>query len=183
VRGAASAPSTRTAGFTLIEILVAMTIIGVLSVMLVVVMAPGDTTLARTEARRLAALLELALAEARAGGQSIAWSPVEGGYTFWRRAEDGEWTRFPDDSPYKRRSLPAATQLRDVQVDARALAPGERVLLSPYGLSGAIQATIAGGNMSFTLRGGPLGRIAQESEPVAGANARSPSAAPRLHPG
>lgn len=183
MRGADGAPPERNAGFTLIEILVAMTVVGVLSVMLVIVTGPGDATLARTESRRLAALLELALAEARANGRSIAWSPVEGGYTFWRRADDEEWTNFPDDSPYKRRTLPAATKLRDVLVDARALAPGERVVLSPYGLSGAIQATIAGGNMSFILRGGPLGRISHESEPIAGANARPPSATPRLHPG
>ena len=43
-------------GFTLVEILVSMAIIGVLSVMLVVVTAPSDAASARTEARRLAAI-------------------------------------------------------------------------------------------------------------------------------
>ena len=67
--------AARCSGFTLIEILVAMAIISVLSVVLVLAAAPGEATHARTEARRLAALLELALGEARANGQSIAWSP------------------------------------------------------------------------------------------------------------
>ena len=53
-------PGARSAGFTLIEILVTMVIIGVLSVVLVLAAAPGEATQARTEARRLAALLELA---------------------------------------------------------------------------------------------------------------------------
>ena len=65
----------RRAGFTLIEILVAMAIVGVLAAILVLVAAPGEATQARNEARRLAALLELTFGEARASGQSIAWSP------------------------------------------------------------------------------------------------------------
>ena len=149
----------RRAGFTLIEVLVAMAIIGVLSVVVVLAVAPGEATHARTEARRLAALLELALAETRASGQSIAWSPAPEGYAFLRRGEDGEWQGFPADSPYRRRSLPTGVTLGAVQLDAQTLRPGERIVITPYGLGGAIQATIAGGGASITLRGGALGRV------------------------
>jgi hypothetical protein len=165
----------------LIELLVAMCIIGVLSAMLVVVAQPGDATLARKEARRLAALLELALAETRASGRSIAWSQVPGGYAFWRRAEDGEWIAFPEDSPYRPRALPGATLLRDVRVDEQPLAPGERIVLTPYGMSGAIEATLAGGGTSIVLRGGALRRISLQPESHA-RNAVDPSAGrPRIH--
>jgi len=149
----------RRAGFTLIEILVAMAIIGVLSVVLVLAAAPGEATHARTEARRLAALLELALSEARAGGQSIAWSPTPDGYAFLRKGEDGEWQGFPADSPYRRRSLPAGVSLGAVQLDAQPLRSGERIVITPYGLGGAIRATIAGGGASITLRSGALRRV------------------------
>jgi general secretion pathway protein H len=175
--------SARGAGFTLIEILVAMAVIGVLSAMLLFVAAPGEATLARQEARRLAALLELALAEARANGQSIAWSPVPGGYAFWRKAGDGEWVGFPDDSPYRRRSLPANTLLQEVLVDAQPLRTGERIVLSPYGLSGAIQATVAGGGASVTLRGGPLRRISLVPDLHARTDARRNVEMPRIHAG
>jgi general secretion pathway protein H len=149
----------RRAGFTLIEILVAMVIIGVLSVVLVVAASPGEASHARTEAHRLAALLELALAEARASGESIAWSPSPDGYVFLRKGEDGEWHGFPADSPYRRRSLPAGVSLGAVQFGAQPLKTGERIVITPYGLNGAIQATIAGGGRSITLRGGALGRV------------------------
>jgi general secretion pathway protein H len=173
----------RTAGFTLIEILVSMAIVGVLSATLVFVAAPGDARLAKTEARRLALLLELALADARAGGQSIAWAPAQDGYTFWRKADDGEWRRFPEDSPYRRRQFPGAILLRQVRFDTRALAADERVILSRHGLGGALQATITGGNASFTLRGGAFGRIALTSDIAPGAHAKLPAEGPRLHPG
>jgi general secretion pathway protein H len=175
--------AARRAGFTLIELLVAMCIIAVLSAMLVFVAEPGDATLARKEARRLAALLELALAETRASGHSIAWSPVAGGYTFWRKADDGEWVSFADDSPFGRRSLPGGTSLREVLVDALPLAPGERVVLSPYGLSGAIRATLSGGGARVTLRGGALRRILLLPEPHAHADARPSAPQPRIHAG
>jgi general secretion pathway protein H len=167
----------RRAGFTLIEILVTMVIIGVLSVVLVLAAAPGEASHARTEARRLGALLELALGEARASGQSIAWSPAPDGYAFLRKGEDGEWRGFPADSPYRRRALPAGVSLGAVQFDAQPLRPGERIVITPYGLGGAIQATIAGGGTSITLRGGAFGRVTLDP------SALLHDEKPRLHAG
>ena len=173
---------TRQAGFTLIEILVTMVVAAVLSAMLVIVASPSAATQARTEGRRLAALIELALAEARASGQSIAWSPVAGGYAFFRRAEDGGWVAFADDSVYRRRSLPDGVLLRDVTVEAHPLREGERIVMSPYGLAGAIAATVAAGDAGFTLRGGPLGRVSLV--PVdARDDARTQAERPRIHAG
>jgi type II secretion system protein H len=149
----------RECGFTLIEILVAMVIVTVLSAMLVFVATPSAATKAREEARRLAALLELAIAEARAGGQSIAWSPAADGYRFLRRGDDGEWTAITGDSPYRQRALPDGVQLRDVTFAARPLREGERIVISPYGLAGAIAATISAGDAAFSLSGGPVGRV------------------------
>jgi general secretion pathway protein H len=173
----------RCPGFTLLEILVAMAIIGVLSVTLLVVAAPGDAAAARTEARRLAALLELAYAETRATGQTIAWSPVPGGYAFWRRGNEDAWLRFPDDSPYRRRTLAAGTRLDEVRIDGQALAPAQRVLFSPYGLKGALEAHITGGRAEYTLRGGALGRISVQSDSEAGDDAHPNPAQFRVHPG
>lgn len=174
---------TRHAGFTLIEILVVMCIIGVLSAMLVFVARPGEATLARQEARRLAALLELGLAETRASGESIAWSPVQDGYAFFRKSLEGEWVGFPDDSPYRRRSLPAGTALRTVQLDAQPLGAEERIVIAPYGLGGTFQATVSGGGASVTLRGGALRRITLVPEPDPRGEAPPRAERPRIHAG
>ena len=172
----------RQSAFTLIEVLVVVAIIAAASAILVLAALPSDATRARTEARRLATLLELAIAEARAGGQSIAWSPVPEGYAFYRRAEDGEWKEFEADSAYRRRALPEGVMLRDVAVESRLLREGERVVMTPYGLAGTIVATIASSQTSFTLRGGPLGRVSL-APAEAREDARTEFDRPRLHAG
>lgn len=155
--GAGPAPA---AGFTLIEVMVVVLIIGILATVLVIVAAPGDAATADREARRLAALLELAMGESRASGQSIAWSPERDGYSFWRRTDDGDWTRYPESSVYRQRSLPGNTALGEVRVDGREVPPGERVTFSPYGLRAAIRATLGAGNAQVVLEGSALGRVA-----------------------
>ena len=154
-----SVPRTRNRGITLIETLVVLAIIAALSLMLVGVAAPGEATLLEREARRLAALLELGLSEARASGRGLAWSPERTGYTFWHKTDDGEWARFPDSSIYRRRSFEGKTELRDVLLDGRGLRPGERVELLPYALPGTLELTIAAGDAQIALRGSALGRI------------------------
>jgi type II secretion system protein H len=143
----------------LIEVMVVVVLIAVLSSMVVLATLPNEGAQAEREARRLASLLELSLAEARASGRTIAWSPEGGGYSFWQRSGEGEWTRYPDTSIYRQRVFGGNTEFRRVLVDARELAPGDRVILSPYGSRGLIEATIAGGQAQFILRGGVVGRI------------------------
>ena len=158
-------------------------IIAALSSMLVIVAMPGDAAQVDKEARRLAALLELASAEARAGGQSIAWSPESDGYSFWQRTDDGEWARFPETSVYRHRSFAGRAEFREVLFDARVLPQGDLITLSPYGTRGLIEATIGSGNAQITLRGGVLGRISLQRDSEGGAGNGRPVADPRLHPG
>ena len=63
-------------GFTLIEVMVVMAIVGI--AMAVVSLALRDPTATRLEreATRLAALLEMARAESRASGLTVRWLPV-----------------------------------------------------------------------------------------------------------
>jgi len=173
----------RSVGFTLIEILVVMCVIGVLSVTLVFSIAPSGPAQARTEARRLATLLELALAESRATGRGIAWSPAPEGYEFLRPGDDGEWRSFAADSPYRRRALPAGVTLEAVQLDAQPLRAGERIVITPYGLGGAIRATIEGGGERIVLRGGVVGRIEVETAAGKQRNGDLHDESARIHAG
>jgi len=160
-----------------------MCIIGVLSVWLVLAAAPDRTADTKTEARRLATLLELALSEARATGRRIAWSPAPDGYAFLRPTEEGEWREFPADSPFRHRTLPEGVSLADVQLDAQPVRSGERIVIAPYGLSGAIRATLAGGSTSITLRGGALGRITLEPGGASQGSGLTHDESPRIHAG
>lgn len=150
---------THSRAFTLIEMLVVLAILAALSALVVGMAAPGDASLAGREARRLSALLELGLSEARAGGPPMAWSAEHGGYAFWRRASDGAWERWPDDSVYRSRSLAGHAQLQEVSLDGRRVPPGERIELLRYGVGGRLEIVVAGGEARFTLQGGPAGRV------------------------
>ena len=138
----------RSEGFSLVELMVVVCILAVLSAAFVVGVTPTEAARAEREARRLAALLELAAAEARASGEMLAWSAERSGYSFWRKGDDGEWLRFPDTSPYRRRAL-----------EANVTIEGGNVALTPYGLQAPFETTVSGGNTRIIVRSGALGRV------------------------
>jgi len=137
-------------GFTLLEVLVVVAIIVICSSLLMIAM-PGEAALADKEARRLAALVEAATSEARASGQPIAWTAERTGYSFWQRSEEGEWQRFPSESPYRTRTLGGAIAVE-----------GAAVTLMPYGLQPPFEAVIRSGGTQIILRSGALGRVSLE---------------------
>jgi general secretion pathway protein H len=137
-------------GFTLLEVLVVVAIIAVCSSLLIIAM-PGEGALADREARRLAALVEAATAEARASGQPIQWTAERTGYSFWRRSEEGEWQRFPSESPYRTRTLGGAIAIE-----------GAALTLTPYGLQAPFEAVIRAGATQIILRSSALGRVTLE---------------------
>ena len=69
-------------GFTLVELLVVVTIIGIASAGVVMSLRSAQDAALEREALRLAALLEGARARARASGQTIRWWPTEAGFHF-----------------------------------------------------------------------------------------------------
>ena len=72
----AGAFAKATRGFTLIEVMVVMAIVGIaMAVVSLALRDPAATRLER-EATRLAALLEMARAESRASGLTVRWLPV-----------------------------------------------------------------------------------------------------------
>ncbi|WP_225204574.1 GspH/FimT family protein [Novosphingobium huizhouense] len=84
-----SRPAPRRSGFSLVEMVVVLLVMGVLA-SAVVLMLPGDADVLRREAERFAARVSAARDEAIAGGAPVAVVVSEAGYYFEKR-EAGAW--------------------------------------------------------------------------------------------
>lgn len=69
-------------GFTLLELLVVISIIALATAGVSIAMRDSGQTLVEREAARLAALLESARAQSRAGGMPVRWRADAGGFRF-----------------------------------------------------------------------------------------------------
>jgi general secretion pathway protein H len=73
----------RVAGFTLLELLVVLVILGIAASGVSLALRDSDSTLLDQEAARLVTLLEAARAESRATGNALHWVATDrGGHTF-----------------------------------------------------------------------------------------------------
>lgn len=121
------------AGFTLLEMLIALVIAAVAIASVTLALKPDDRRILADEADRLALLMEQAREETALGGLPIAWVASEHGYEFQQRelAETGaNWQVIRGDDLLRPRSLPTGMLIRAVRVDQIELAQGERVALS-----------------------------------------------------
>ena len=71
-----------TRGFTLIEMLVVLMIMGLMVGLVSAIARPDDRALLQVEATRLAALLDFAAEHSRLTGKSIAWTANGPDYRF-----------------------------------------------------------------------------------------------------
>ncbi|MDH3980262.1 MAG: type II secretion system minor pseudopilin GspH [Gammaproteobacteria bacterium] len=114
-------PAGRAAGFTLLELMVVMVLIGIIFSFAMLSMGGDDLAeLMEQEARRLETLLSLASDEAVIRGDELAMRFEEGGYEFMVLAADG-W-RAADDGLLKSYRLPDGIELQlDVSGDLPVL--------------------------------------------------------------
>ncbi|CAB3703007.1 hypothetical protein LMG22037_03608 [Paraburkholderia phenoliruptrix] len=83
-------------GFTLLEMMVVLVIAGLLVSLTALTMTRNPRTDLNEEAQRLALLFESAGDEAQVRAHPIAWQPLDGGFRFDMRTEDG-WRPLRDD--------------------------------------------------------------------------------------
>lgn len=157
----------RQRGFTLIEILVVLVIIGVMVGLVGVRLMPGDDRVVATEAQRLALLLEQARDQAVASGMPLAFSAEQDGYHFWVLDEDNQWAPYVGDDLLRDRTLASGVRLLALQVNQASLAAGERLLFLPSGSSAPFTADLALNAAHARIRGDSLGRVRVETQPDA----------------
>ncbi|MDD5366734.1 MAG: prepilin-type N-terminal cleavage/methylation domain-containing protein [Gallionellaceae bacterium] len=127
----------RGAGFTLLELLVALVVMAIGVSGAVLAFRPDPGRQLGQEAERLALLLEQAEDESYLGGVPLAWVAREDGYEFQRRelTVDGPgWLTVRGDDLFHPRLLPALARIQEVRADGRDLGLGDRVMLGGQGI-------------------------------------------------
>jgi len=116
----------RSAGFTLLELLVVVAIIGIAALTVTLSVGSREGRLVDEETARLGALFRLAQDEARVTGRTLVWEADLGGYRF--RAADGEpLADAAGDGMLRARAWPFEV----TQVDAAPIVFGREPLLTP----------------------------------------------------
>lgn len=112
----------RSRGFTLIEILVVLVIIGLMTSAVVLMGTDNRSEIARAEIEQAQAKLKLALEEAQLHGIEMGLVATETGYEFVTFGRD-RWGAIADDAAYQRHLLPDGFELA-LQIEGFPLAEG-----------------------------------------------------------
>ena len=147
-------------GFTLLEMLVALVVAGIMLSLATLNLMPSAQSMLRDESRRLAFLLENGAMASQAGGQSLAWSGSGNSYRFWKRTKEGEWLRIERDNLLHPRALPQDVHIGEVSFDGRRLEPGSLLILSPELASKRFKVNLRNGELTSGIVGDGLGKVA-----------------------
>jgi type II secretion system protein H len=145
---------TGTRGFTLVEILVVVAIVGIVLVVVAPNLFPTDAEIARRETSNVALALERARDEAWFGGRATALSFEPGRMREWHLAGQA-WK--PDDDNATRLSSELAVER--VSVDGQDLKPGERLLFLADGLGSPFAVSLRLRGIAWSVEGDAAGAI------------------------
>jgi len=152
----------RAQGFTLLELLVVLVIMGLTVGLVSAVVRPDDRALLGIEADRLAQLLDLAATEARLTGRSIGWTSDGRGYRFWRVSADGNWYEVRDSNTLRRRTLPRGMRISSLRVEMMPPQAGMRLQFGAYGPTPGFSIEMSLGDERYTVVGSPVGEVRVE---------------------
>jgi general secretion pathway protein H len=153
-------PVRRPTGFTLIELVLVLALVGVVLAVTVVSAFPGDAKTLRTEAERLAQLWALAYDEVQLNGQTIVWEADAQGYRFLRR-EGARLSPISDDQVLRPRLWPLQPmQWRNEPAPALRSDSGRlQLALERSGSGDAFRLELAHGEWRATVRGDGMGNF------------------------
>jgi len=146
-------------GFTLIELMVVLVIIGIASAAISLTIKPDPLHLLRKDAERLSQLLQVAQAEARADGRPITWRADAKGFGFNRRSDDGSGIEtFKGDSQL--RPLPWEHTPMQVSIE-----PGRVLVLDAEWISPPVRVVLSDGQYSLSLQRDAAGLMRVVTQP------------------
>lgn len=146
-------------GFTLIELMVVLVIIGIASAAISLTIKPDPLHLLRKDAERLSQLLQIAQAEARTDGRPITWRGDAEGFRFNRRSDDGSGIEtFQGDDPLR----PRVWESTPMQITVE---PRQRLVLDAEWISPALRVVLSDGQHSLSLQRDAQGLMRVVSQP------------------
>ena len=150
-------------GFTLVEILVALMVIGLAAGIVYAQLESDPRQALQREGGRFAGALEHAALLAQWKNETLGVSANGGAYRFWRRGADGDgtqWVALSDDDLLAPRALPAPL-LANARIYAGQAVQNDAVLpLVPSGRNEPYVITLATPEWQLLLAADPLNRVA-----------------------
>ncbi|MEO5831573.1 MAG: GspH/FimT family pseudopilin [Rhodanobacter sp.] len=146
-------------GFTLLEMLVVVLIMGILAGAVGARLQPSHGDVLRVEAERLAQLFELAAQQARITGSAIVWTSDGVGYEFWREGADDAWSQIRDDELLRARRLPRGMAISQLRNEAGQPQPILRLQFPAGGAMSAFAMDLTLANEHFGVAASPVGDL------------------------
>lgn len=150
-------------GFTLIEVLVVLLVMGLLAGLAAAIVRPDSRDLLRVEAERLGQLLELAALEARLTGNAVAWTGDAAGYRFARRQVDtagaAQWLDIRGSDELRARELPPGVLLSGLQVESLQARRAMRLEFAPYRPAPPFTIEMSLGDARYAVASSPVGEV------------------------
>ena len=148
----------RIAGFTLIEVMVVLVIMGVLIGLVSTNFAPDDRQQLQLEGHKLALLLSHASNTARTTGMTVAWKSTPKSYTFLTLAPDGRnWNPLLNDSDLYARHMSEGMRISKVSIAGDSTS--DMVIFSPSGLNSDFNVTLSSDQYRLNVHGNLLGKV------------------------
>lgn len=157
------------AGFTLVEVLVILSIMGIMLGFVIVRYGKDERQNLQLEGHRLALLISHASNTARTSGQPIAWQANEGGYQFlqysplvksWQKLGN---TNSQIDTTLRERHLPEDFYLSEVKITGTGSTikkqEYEMIIFSPSGINSAFNLTLQSPHAKVEVKGDMLGFV------------------------